>query len=215
MPVDVSEFFRNPLTFALLEQLILPALVGKSGRGRGTEIRVWSAACAAGQEAYSIAILLDEMAANRGDALSFRIFATDRSPEGIVAAQKGIYDYAAVQNVRWKYLRNYFIREGDVYTIIPALRNRIDFSVYDVLDEQSSSPPPSIYGDFDLVICSNLLFYYRPDMRRRILNKAWAALSPGGYLVTGEAERDIVARHDGFRAVVRLSAVFQKIARRE
>lgn len=212
--ITYSEFFRNSLTFALLEQLLLPGLIAEKEKAGRAEIRVWSAACAAGQEAYSIAILLDELAAARGNAVSFRIFATDGSDTEIVAAQEGVYDYAAVQSVRWKHIRDYFIQEGESYTITPALRDRIDFSVYDLLDEFSVSPPPSIYGDFDLVFCGNLLFYYRPDIRQRILNKMWNSLSPTGYLITGEVERDIVAGNEGFRAAIPPSAVFQKTKRR-
>jgi chemotaxis protein methyltransferase CheR len=212
--IAYSEFFRNPLTFALLDQVILPGLVVEKEKAGRAEIRIWSAACATGQEAYSIAIVLHELAAARGSAVSFRIFATDRCPAGIVAAQEGVYDYAAMRNVRLKHIRDYFTQVGDSYTIIPALRNRIDFSVYDLLDELSACPPQSIFGDFDLVVCSNLLFYYRPDIRQRILNKVWNSLSPGGYLVTGEAENDIVARHEGFRPAIPPSAVFQKINRR-
>ena len=208
--INYSEFFRNPLTFALLEQVILPGLAVEKEKAGRAEIRVWSAACAAGQEAYSIAILLHDLTTARGGAISYRIFATDRSDAEIVAAQEGVYDSAAVHNVRWKHLRRYFTQEGESYTIIPALRNRIGFSVYDLLDELRASPPQSIFGDFDLAVCSNLLFYYRPDIRRRILNKIWKSLAAGGYLVTGEAEIDIVARHEGFRAAIPTSAVFQK-----
>jgi chemotaxis methyl-accepting protein methylase len=94
--------------------------------------------------------------------------------------------------------------------VIPALKDRVSFSVYDLLDERSSCPPASIYGEFDLAFCSNLLFYYRPDIRRSILNQLELCLTPDGYLVTDEAEREIVARHKGFRAVVPGATVFRK-----
>jgi chemotaxis methyl-accepting protein methylase len=208
--INYSEFFRNPLSFALLEQVILPGLAAqKENKGR-PEIRIWSAACAAGQEAYSIAILLDELAAARSNAMSFRLFATDISENDLALAKKGVFDDAAVQNVRMKHLRRYFIRTGDTYTAVPALRDRIDFSAYDLLEEGSTCPAVSIYGDFDLVICSNLLFYYRVDIRQRILNKIYHCLSADGYLVTGEAEREMVAKMAGFRAVDPFAPVFQK-----
>ncbi len=208
--IRYSEFFRNPLTFALLEQLILPGLAAKKEKSGRQEIRIWSAACAAGQEAYSIAILLDEMAAAGPSSVPFRIFATDISEKDLLTGRTGAFDSAAVQNVRMKYLRHYFTKNGETYTLVPALRNRVDFSAYDLLEETSSCPPISIFGDFDLVICSNLLFYYRPDVRHRILDKVYNSMSPGGYLVTGEAERDIVVRLEGLRAVAPFAAVFQK-----
>ena len=94
---------------------------------------------------------------------------------------------------------------------MPALRDRIDFSVHNLLDAHSSCPPTSIYGEFDLIMCSNLLFYYRPAVRQFILNKFHRCLSSKGYLVTGEAEREIVSKTEGFRAAMPPAAVFQKI----
>jgi chemotaxis methyl-accepting protein methylase len=210
MSIAYSEFFRNQLSWALLEQLILPGILAekkKSGRG---EIRVWSAGCAAGQEAYSIAILLDELTAN-GDnhAVSFRIFATDRSEPELEAARQGLYDSAAVRNVRQKHIHKYFTRGGDSFRIVDSLRQKVDFSGHDLLDQRLSCPSESIYGDFDLVFCGNLLFYYRPGVRHFILNKLHHCMAPGGYLVTGEAEREIVSNHAFFRAIVPPSAVFK------
>ena len=206
--ITYSEFFRNPLTFALLEQLVLPSLIAEKEKAGRAEIRIWSTACAAGQEAYSIAILLDEL------AVAFRIFATDISETDLLLAKKGVFDCGAVQNVRLKHIRKYFAEKGETYTIISALGDRIDFSAYDLLDESSVCPPASIYGDLDLVVCSNLLFYYRPDIRHFILNKLYHSLAPNGYLVTGEAEREIVAKIAGFRAVAPPGAVFKKTERR-
>ncbi len=132
--VGYSEFFRDPLAFALLEQQLLPAVIAGKKQTGGGELRVRSAGCAAGQEAWSMAILLDA---------------------------------------------------------------------------RTASPADSLYGDFDLILCCNLLFYYRPDVRRRILDKLCRALSPGGYFVTGEVERALVAEHAGLRVVTPPAAVFQ------
>jgi chemotaxis protein methyltransferase CheR len=181
------------------------------GRERfgGGEIRIWSAACAAGQEAYSVAILLEDMAAERGKPIPFRIIATDVSDAQLAIARKGVYDDDAVRNVRLRHLRRYFSEQGKAYVIAPGLRDRVDFSSYDLLDERSSSPPASIYGDFDIVLCCNLLFYYRPSVRRLILERVRRGLSPNGYLVTGEAERAIVQDAGGFRAMTPPTAVFR------
>ncbi|MEI8190326.1 MAG: CheR family methyltransferase, partial [candidate division NC10 bacterium] len=131
--IGYSEFFRDPLTFALLERVVLPALVQeKSG---GPEIRIWSAGCAAGQEAYSVAILLEELATLRERPVPFRIFATDVSEADLAVARNGVYDHAAVQKVRLRHLRDYFSAKGEIYVVAPRLRDRVDFSTYDLLDE--------------------------------------------------------------------------------
>jgi chemotaxis protein methyltransferase CheR len=208
--ITYSEFFRNSLTFALLEQLILPSLIEHGQKTGRAEIRVWSAGCAAGQEPYSVAMLLDELLSARGDAVGFRFFATDRSDAELASARKGAYDRAAVGNVRLRHIRHYFTRKGETYQVIPRLRERIAFSVYDLLDGHGVCPPVSIYGDFDLVICSNLLFYYRPGVRQLVLDNISSCLAPHGYLMTGEAERAIVQAAGGFRALAPPAALFRK-----
>ena len=211
--VGYSEFFRNPLTFALLEQQVLPALIAAKRQTGGSELRVWSAGCAAGQEAWSVAILLDELCGACGAApLAHRIFATDISEPELNQARTGVYSAAAVGNIRMRQLQNCFSRQGEAYTIVPRLRARVAFSTYDLLDARTASPADSLYGDFDLILCCNLLFYYRPDRCQRILDKVCRALAPGGYFVTSETERAVLAEHGGLRAVVPVAAVFRKKA---
>jgi len=134
LTITYSEFFRNPLTFALIEQLIIPVLLDEKGKSGRSEIRVWSAACAAGQEPYSVAILLDELITARGSTVSYRIFATDFSATDLALADKGVYDFGAVTNVRVKHLREFFTTTGEFYSIAPRIRAHVDFSRYDLLD---------------------------------------------------------------------------------
>jgi chemotaxis methyl-accepting protein methylase len=207
-----SEFFRNPLTFALLEQLVIPGLVQANRNEGRTEIRVWSAGCASGQEAYSVAILLDEHLAGSRNMVSYRIFATDSSEAELASARQGMYDGDTVRNVRLKHIHQYFTPTADKYIVRNELKEKIDFSIYDLLDEHLGCPPASIYGDFDLVLCCNLLFYYRSDVRQRILDKVYRSLSPYGILVTGEAERETVAKNEGFKPILPSAAIFKKHA---
>lgn len=209
--INYSAFFRNPLTFALLERAVLPALVNAREKTGQSAIRIWSAACAAGQEAWSVAILLEDLAVARERQVLYEIIATDVSDDALTLARRGIYDLTEVQNTPLKHIHTHFSVHKESYAILPALKAHVDFSLYDLLDESSSSPAAGIYGDFDLVFCSNLLFYYRPEIRNRILDKVCRALSPGGYFVTGEAERDIVAKQKNLRATMPFAAVFQKI----
>ncbi|MEI8044024.1 MAG: CheR family methyltransferase [Verrucomicrobiota bacterium] len=208
--ITYSEFFRNPLTFALLEQLILPGLAEAKGTPRPTELRVWSAGCAAGQEAWSVAMLLEDLAATRQRPIPFRVLGSDISDAALALAREGVYDQTAVQNIRLKHFRAYFSAQGNAWAVAPQLRDRVEFCAYDMLDEHSVCPPASLYGDFDLILCCNFLFYYRPEIRQLILSKVCRALGPRGYLVTGEAERDFVAQHEELRPVAPPSAIFQK-----
>jgi chemotaxis protein methyltransferase CheR len=204
-----SEFFRNPLTFAYLEQIVLPLLISQKEKYQEKEIRIWSAACASGQEAYSLAILCDELIETKKTNIGCRIFATDISQEELVKAKKGVFQSASVGKVSLKRIQTYFTQIGETYTILSPLRNHIDFSIFDLLTEDGTCPPASIYGNFDLVFCSNLLFYYKPEYQQRILDKAMNCLAYGGFLITGETEREIV-KENNYREVFVNSGIFKK-----
>lgn len=204
-----SEFFRNPLTFAYLEQVILPQLIEKKRIKKENEIRIWSAACASGQEAYSIAMLCDELIETKKTDINYLIFATDIDPNELMKAQRGVYQSATLGKVTLKRIQMYFTAKGENYTIVPQLRDQIDFSVFDLLSDQGSCPPASIYGNFDLVFCSNLLFYYKPEYRHYMLEKIGKSLASDGCLITGETEREIIKGND-YREVFVDSAIFRK-----
>lgn len=209
--VSHSEFFREPLTFALLETLVLPALVRQKKQAGQNEIRVWSAGCAAGQEAYSVAILLDGMASAREAGIRVRVFATDLSEANVAAASRGTFHAWAMQNVRLGQLSGYFTQEGEQYAVASRLRQQVDFSVYDLLDVRTSCPPACIFGDFDLVLCSNVMLYYRPEVRQVILGKVARNVRPGGYFVTSVAERERVQSCPGLRVLAPSAAVFEMV----
>lgn len=207
-----TEFFRNPLTFAVLERIILPSLLLKKKTSKNKEIRIWSAACAAGQEAYSTAMLVEELRNGNDKKLNYRIFATDQCDLQVNEARKGIYSAAALNNLNLKRVKQWFTKHGDTYTIKPELQEHIDFSVFDLFSEHLSAPPASIFGDFDLVICANLLFYYKPEFQKVIIEKVGKCLANNGYLVVGETERDILMKHN-YIEVFQQSGIFQKLAR--
>jgi chemotaxis methyl-accepting protein methylase len=209
--VTYSEFFRNPLTFGLLEQLILPGLIEALGKSEKSELRFWSTGCAAGQEPFSLAILIDQLLKGRKRPVPFRIFATDYSLTEVSQARKGLFNRSVMGNVRLRHLSEYFAGNGDSYTLSPRIREGVDFSVYDLLDVRTTCPPACIFGDFDLVFCCNVLIYYRAEIQQAILNKMKRCLRSGGFLIVGEAERQIVARAGGFKAVVSGGEVFKWI----
>lgn len=208
--VGYSEFFRNSLTFAVLEQVVLPRLIDRGAGPQRPELRIWSAGCADGEEPYSVAILLDERFAARRRDPQYRIFATDRSEDGLAATRRGIYEAGSLRNVRQGHIESCFTRVGDSYSVSPRLRARVDVSAHDLLDACTSCPPASIYGGFDLVLCCNLLLYYGTENRRAMVDKLSGSLAPGGYLVTSETKRPMIEATGGFFSVVPPSAVFRK-----
>lgn len=190
--IGYSAFFRDPLAFALIERRLLPELLGRNPREGRAGLRVWSAGCAAGQEAWSVAILLDESCDKTSRHPSWRVFATDADEPDLAFAHAGVYSADELGNVPLRHVAGCFSPQGERYAVAENLREHVEFAVYDLLDATTSAPPSSIFGDFDLILCCNVLFYYRTEQQRRIIGKLLGCLSPGGYLVTGETERHLV-----------------------
>ena len=207
--INYSEFFRNPLSFSCLEQVVLPILAGRKKKNHEKEIRVWSAACASGQEAYSIAILFEEIIECQQEIIPFRIFASDISPTHINEAIIGNYPESSLNNVTHKRIGKYFTKSNGTFNINTGLKKYIDFSEFDLLSEDCICPPASVFGNFDIIFCNNLLFYYKQQSRLKIINKIRTSLAPDGFLLTGESEREILLSC-GFREFITNTAIFQR-----
>jgi len=204
-----SKFFRNTFTFSLLENIILPNLIQNRSSNKNKEIRIWSSACASGQEVYSLAILLEALKNGGATKFNYRIFATDLSEPQIKLAEEGQYTKEALDNLPLKYVKEWFTKLDDVYTVKPTLKQHITFSEFDLFNDKLKSPHTSIFGDFDLIFCANLLFYYNNEHRKKVLNKIINNMTEGGYVVTGEVERKILTGFD-FYEIFPKSAIFSR-----
>jgi chemotaxis methyl-accepting protein methylase len=210
-PVHYSEFFRGALTFAYLEECLLPRLAARARR-ESRKLRIWSAGCARGEEPYSLAVLLADLA-GPGDPPA-HIFASDLDPACIAEAERGWYPAAAVDRVRRGQLARHFRAQGEGYRVRGGLRRVVAFGCYDVTSRETAAPPDSIFGGFDLVLCRHLLLYLDQPVRRRLLAKLAGCLGSGGLLVLGEDERlEGIARSQGLRRQSRLAPVWAKPAR--
>lgn len=203
-----TEFFRNPLTFAHIEQWILPSL--SEAKAETCELRIWSAGCSTGQEAYSIAMLMENLQGRNSKQIRYRIIATDISESALIQASEGIYRESDVQRIRLHDLNEYFIRQNGTYAVNDRLKKHVWFHAYDLLDSASSYPRESIFGNFDLVVCSNLLFYYRPASQHDIMRKLINSMDAKGFLITGEAERQIVERFNELYPVASPSPIYKQ-----
>lgn len=213
MRVSFSQFFRNGLTFGVLEQVVVPELCRRQAEGRAREVRVWSAGCAAGQEAYSVAMLLADATGGLEGPLPFRVIATDVVVAELDRARDGLFSAEELATLRLAHLRRYFSPREGRWRLDERLRARVDFSRHDLQDARSPFPPAGVYGDFDLVLCCNVLLYYTPAVRQALLSNLRRGLAADGYLVTGEAERAFAQSTDGYREVIPPVPVFQKTRR--
>ena len=193
----------------MIEKVILPSLIQQKKASKSNEIRIWSAACASGQEMYSLLILLNEYQFGSEAGVHCRAFATDSSAEQVDIARKGIFAKNALGNVTLQQLNTWFTKQGNNYAIKELLKEHIVFSVFDLLDNAYTCPPESIFGNFDIVFCANMLFYYKKETREYILNKVNNSLSDNGFLITSETERETLIQA-GFIEVYPQSSIFRK-----
>ncbi|WP_305042135.1 chemotaxis protein CheB [Geoalkalibacter sp.] len=178
--IGVTEFFRDQKAFRRLEELVIPELFKAPAAEDG--LRVWTAGCATGEEAYSLAILLTEQAEKYRYDKPITIFATDVHRSSIDFAAQGLYEAKRLKNLTPERLRRFFTAEGEEsYRILPALRKMIVFAPHNLI----SDPP---FTRIDLVCCRNLLIYLRPDIQDKVLSLFHFALRRGGVLFLGASE---------------------------
>lgn len=182
MLIGVTNFFRDREAFEALERDILPQVVhANTASAASKEVRVWSAGCSTGEEAYTLAILLSEQLHLEGSRSKLQVFATDIDERAIVAGRAGRYLEAIVTDVPPQRLRQYFIQEDQHYRIRKELRERVLFAQHSLL----ADPP---FSQIDLVVCRNLLIYLDREVQREILQMFHFALRPGGFLFLGTSE---------------------------
>ncbi len=180
MTTHETRWFRDRYPFDILTRHVLP------DRWRpGHTLRVWSAACATGQEAYSLAIALGEYRLGQPALAdtSYEILGTDVSLGALRAAERGVYDgHADVRGLPPGQRQHYFERQRDGWVLKPEVRRAVRFRRFNLLDD------PVGLGVFDLVFLRNVLIYFAPATQRAILDRLVSCLAPGAWLVLGTAE---------------------------
>ncbi len=177
--IGVTAFFRDAEAFDLLRENVLPSIF--AGRTAGDVIRVWVAGCSTGEEAYSVAMLLDEYMEKTGIRCGFKMFATDIDQEAVAVARQGSYSQRALEKVSSERLGRHFRCFARECTVRPHLREGIVFVHHNLLQD-----PPFLH--VDLVLCRNLLIYLTPPQQEKALALLAGALEPGGYMFLGPAE---------------------------
>ena len=181
--IKTSQFFRYPHTYTRLTDIVLPTLLAlKRASGQG-QITFWSAACAQGEEPYSLAMLLDDYCARRAPNMNVCIRATDISQIALLKALSGIYAPAAVTNVPDGFRKQYLQRVDGHYEVNSGIRGLVRFSVLD-LAKLETAP----WSDVDCVFCCNVLIYLKRKLQERVLESLYASLATPGFLVLGEVE---------------------------
>jgi len=176
MTINVSELFRNPERFLELEKTFMPQLMSQNP-GRG--LRVWSAGCSYGAEPYTLAILLKEAAPRA----SHELVATDIDQTILKRAREGIFSEQDLLNVSAERRRNWFTKLPDgSWQANQDLRSMVKFSRLDLLADNYPATR-------DLILCRNVVIYFKDDAKEKIYQRFFASLRPGGVLFIGSTER--------------------------
>ena len=180
MTTNESFFYRDKIPFDNFAEAIMPALV--AARASQRRIRIWCAAASTGQEPYSLAMCLKEMA-HKLNGWRIEIVATDLSLEVLEKATAGVYSQFEVQRgLPAQMLIKYFTQKGDTWQVSPEIRAMVQYRPFNLLHDFGS------LGSFDVVFCRNVLIYFDQQTKVDILHRIARLMPPDGYLVLGAAE---------------------------
>ena len=177
--IGVTNFFRDPSFFEKLKYNVIYPIVEHADEKE--PIRVWSAGCSTGEEAYSIAILFHEVLEELNAQRDIKIFATDVDTKAIEQAGKGVFSENILDDVSSERLAKYFSKKNEQYHISKEIRRMIIFAPHNML----SDPP---FGKLDLISCRNVMIYFQPVLQKSLFAIFHSALKKGGYLFLGKSE---------------------------
>ncbi|WP_127494156.1 CheR family methyltransferase [Paenibacillus glycanilyticus] len=184
MTINVSEFWRNPNRWEVLQSHFLPEMLQ-----RGEKLKVWSAACSTGEEPYTIAMILSEL-----DALAKTfLLATDLDSVVLQKAKEGQYLERSLRDVPAAYRQKYFEPDHGMYAVSDKLKNAITFKQQNLLYD-------SFEQSFDLIVCRNVMIYFTEEAKHLLYQKFASALRPGGLLFVGSTEQIFSPSQYGFES---------------
>ncbi len=202
LTINVTKFFRNCSTFEAIASSIVPVLWSKPG-----PIRIWSAGCASGEEAYSLATLFYRHAVatnNMAELDRVEVIGSDIDRESHVAAERAVYAATAFSETPDELIDPYFPLAEAGRTVLPAIRAMVRFDRRDILQE----PPP--LPMFDLIVCRNVIIYFDRTAQDELFEQFYKSLSPTGFMVLGRVETLLGTPRTLFNAVDLRERIFQK-----
>lgn len=196
----VTQFFRDPKEFEILEREVIPKMFAE--KTRDDQIPIWVIGCSTGEEAYSLAILLREHMAGLDVVPQVQIFATDLDGRALASARAARFAHTISETMSPERLARWFVKEGNTYCIVKELREMCIFSQHSIIKD-----PP--FSRLDLISCRNLLIYLDAELQSRVVPLFHFALKPEGTLFLGNSEN--VSRHtDLFAPIDSRSRIFRR-----
>ena len=186
MTVGETYFFRNKPHFDLLRERVLPALIEQRHREEHPWLRIWSAGCATGEEAYSLAILVRELIPDP-ERWAIFILGTDLNSESLRRARTGSYGLWSFRDTDPVLMSRYSMPHGDRLVVTDEIRTMVTFSMLNLVDADTYG---SVASAMDLILCRNVTMYFGHQTARVVAERLLSALTPGGWLLVGPSEPD-------------------------
>lgn len=204
LTVNVTKFFRNWDTYAVVEQRVIPQLWERTD----AKLRIWSAGCASGEEAYSLGILIHRHAAATGTLARLEdvsIVGTDIDADCLGDAERASYAEGALGDTPASLREEYFPQVDGRRTMLPEVKQLVSFESHDLLN----APPP--FDDVHLLVCRNVIIYFEREAQDALFREFHRALAPGGFLVLGKVETLLGDSRALFSPVNARERVFRKL----
>lgn len=187
--VNETFWFRDQSLWGMMESFILPEMIAKLEKGETQKINIWSAACASGQEPYSVAMYIDHYLKRHGiETVSlshFDIIATDISMEALKIAEKGQYDSVAIsRGLDEVYKDKYFRNSGKTWHVLEPIKIAVDFKPFNLIEDSYHYH----YLQYDLVLCRNVLIYFSKNTKHKVYKNIASSLKNEGILLIGSSE---------------------------
>jgi len=181
--INVSEFYRNPEQWKLMDEQMIPELVKRFGNN----LKVWSAACSTGDEPYSLVMALSRHV----PMTSIRIYATDLDKQIIAKAKMGLYNSKSILAVPADMKKKYFTQVGPSFKVADEIKARVEFKEHNLLKDTYPT-------GYHMIVCRNVLIYFTEEAKDEVFRKFFKSLAPGGVLFIGSTEQIVNYKEIGY-----------------
>lgn len=175
-------FFREERQLKAFSDEILPEIIQEKEKAGNKRLRIWSAGCSTGEEAYTIALIIHGQLSLKGWDID--IFASDISQKTVSKARKGIYTQNSFRNVDEAIINIYFTKENEKYKIMDTIKNMVTFGKVNIIDERKLV----LLGEVDIIFCRNVLIYFDTEAKKKAINNFYKRLRKYGFLLLGHSE---------------------------
>lgn len=201
--ISVTKFFRDADAYKILSEKVLPELI--ASKESGDQLKIWVSACSTGEEAYSIAMTIDQVLEETGKELEVKIFASDIDTANLDIASNALYPFTIESDVPEPFLNKYFVKKTKGWSVAQRLRKQIVFARHDITKD-----PPFIKND--LVTCRNMLIYMNSVLQDRIYAMLQFSLNKDGFLFLGPSENPPFSKSSSMQQISMKWKIFKKLA---